>query len=132
MKKYIFFTLFTCLIVSSCKSKSTEKKDAEYAKIEFREITYDYGEISYASDGKCEFEFVNSSNIPLLINTVKTSCGCTNPEWPQKPIQPGEKGHVGVSYNTTNTGPFKKTVTVYSNAENSPVTLFIRGNVLTP
>jgi hypothetical protein len=72
---------------------------------------------------------MNHSKVPLVINTVKTSCGCTDPEWPKEPVWPGEKGIIRVTYNTSIKGAFRKSITVYSNARNSPSKLFITGEV---
>jgi hypothetical protein len=41
----------------------------------------------------------------------------------------GNKGKIKVSYNTRITGPFSKSITVYSNAEEAPVVLIIKGKV---
>ena len=121
--------LMTTLI--SCRTKSTISDQESVSKIKFTETIFDYGDIPFNSDGKCEFEFQNVSDKPLVINTVKTSCGCTNPAWPKKPIGPGKKGVISIEYNTKITGTFQKSITVYSNAENSPAMLFIKGNVHT-
>ncbi len=64
-----------------------------------------------------------------MINVVRTTCGCTRPEWPEKPVAPGEKGKIGITYNTKLAGNFQKSITVYSNAKDSPTKLMIKGNV---
>lgn len=97
--------------------------------ISFEEKIYDFGTIAYESDGRCYFEFTNSSDINLIINNVRTSCGCTRPSWPEEPIPPGKTERIGISYNTKIAGKFSKTITVYSNAKSSPTKLFIKGNV---
>ena len=76
------------------------------------------------------FKFTNTGNIPLIISQVKASCGCTIPKKPNKPILPGEKGEIEVKYDTRRVMPFKKTITVGSNAETPSVLLFIKGNVI--
>jgi hypothetical protein len=45
---------------------------------------------------------------------------------------PGQVDEITVKYNTHRVGPFRKTITVYSNAENSVVILKIRGKVIDP
>ena len=42
---------------------------------------------------------------------------------------PGQKGEIKVHYDTHRVGPFSKSVTVNSNAKNSPVVLKISGTV---
>jgi hypothetical protein len=78
------------------------------------------------------YEFLNLStpgNTPLVISNVKASCGCTIPKKPNKPILPGASGEIEVKYDTRRVMPFKKTITVSSNAVNSTVLLTIKGKV---
>ncbi|GAA0873165.1 DUF1573 domain-containing protein [Gangjinia marincola] len=99
------------------------------AKIKFKTKTVDYGEIEYDSNGVRSFEFTNTGNAPLVITRVNSSCGCTIPKKPEKPIQPGETGVIEVKYDTKRPGPIRKTITVESNAEQSTVALKIKGLV---
>ena len=99
--------------------------------IEFTSQVVDYGEIEKGSDGVRIFEFVNSGTQPLVISKVYSSCGCTIPKKPEAPIAPGEKGEIQVKYDTNRVGPIRKTITVNSNAESTPiVSLKIKGTVL--
>jgi hypothetical protein len=117
-------------VLFSCIGNSAKEKDGiSEVTMSFKETVYDFGTIPFDSDGRCYFEFINNSDQPLLVNTVRTSCGCTRPEWPEEPVNPGNKGRIGITYNTKITGAFHKSITVYSNANNSPVKLFIKGNV---
>jgi len=105
---------------------SQEKK----AKIDFKTTEIDYGTIEKKSNGTRVFEFTNTGNAPLIINRVKSSCGCTVPSKPEKPVMPGKSDKIVVSYNTKRLGPFRKTITVYSNASNAVVILKIKGKVV--
>ena len=99
--------------------------------IKFTSQVVDYGEIERGSDGIRVFEFVNSGDQPLVISKVYSSCGCTIPKRPEAPIAPGEKGEIQVKYDTNRVGPIRKTITVNSNAESTPiVSLKIKGTVL--
>lgn len=99
--------------------------------IEFTSQVVDYGEIERGSDGVRIFEFINSGNQPLVISKVYSSCGCTIPKKPEAPIAPGDKGEIQVKYDTNRVGPIRKTITVNSNAESTPiVSLKIKGTVL--
>ena len=100
------------------------------AKIEFKTDTIDYGTIEKGSNGVRVFEFTNTGNEPLIISKVNSSCGCTIPKKPEDPIQPGETGEIQVKYNTKLVGPIRKTVTVYSNADESTKSLKIKGRVI--
>ena len=102
----------------------------DVAKMEFKSEVIDYGEIEKGSDGIRVFEFTNTGNIPLVITDVTSSCGCTIPERPEEPIAPGEKGEIKVKYDTNIVGPIRKTITVYSNAEEPAKSIKIKGRVL--
>ncbi len=107
----------------------------EGAKIQFKTREIDYGEVEKGSDGTRVFEFTNIGDAPLIIKNTKSSCGCTVPSKPEKPVMPGEKAEIKVHYNTLRIGPFRKTVTVYTNAVNVPngvVVLKIKGKVVDP
>jgi hypothetical protein len=104
----------------------------ETAKIEFKSEVIDYGEIEQGSDGVRIFEFTNTGTVPLVITDVTSSCGCTIPEKPEGPIAPGKTGVIKVKYDTSKVGPIRKTVTVYSNAEEPAKSIKIKGRVLEP
>ena len=102
-------------------------------KIEFKTETINYGEVVKGVDnGVREFIFTNTGNAPLVIKSAKSSCGCTVPEWPKEPIEPGKTSKIVVKYNM-NPGPISKTITVETNAVNVPngvVPLRIKGTVI--
>jgi len=130
MKKAVLLIVPVMLFLASCNHTNKEETSAtEKSRIEFTDHVFDFGSIEYGSDGRCYFTFKNTSDNDLLINVVRTSCGCTRPEWPREPISSGETGRIGITYDTERQGKFHKNITVFSNAENSPVKLFIKGTV---
>ncbi|MBN1985353.1 MAG: DUF1573 domain-containing protein [Prolixibacteraceae bacterium] len=101
------------------------------AKIVFDELEHDFGNFKEA-DGvqTTTFKFTNKGQVPLVLNNVRASCGCTTPGWTKEPVAPGSAGEIKVSYNPKNRpGSFNKSVTVQSNAENATVVLRIKGSV---
>ena len=104
----------------------------ETAKIEFKSETIDYGEIERGSDGVRVFEFTNTGDAPLVISSVKSSCGCTIPKKPEEPIMPGKVGKIEVKYDTNRVGPIRKAITVTSNADTPTKVLKIKGTVKNP
>ena len=106
-----------------------EENSAEKSSIEFDTISHNYGEIRFSSDGEFEFAFTNTGEAPLIVTHVKSTCGCTVPEWSKEPINAGEKGSIRVSYDTHRVGAFAKSIYVYSNAENGVIKLMISGKV---
>ena len=100
------------------------------AKIEFKTDVIDYGTIEKGADGLRVFEFTNTGTAPLIISRVTSTCGCTVPKKPERPILPGEKGEIEVKYDTQRVNPIRKTITVLSNADTPTVALKIKGEVV--
>ena len=118
--------LLSSLILFAFSAKSQEK----IAEVTFEKIVIDYGTIDHGVDGKRTFNFKNTGTAPLIFNRIYSSCGCTIPKKPEKPIQPGESGSIDVEYDTKRTGAFQKAITVNSNAVNSNIILRIKGEIL--
>lgn len=132
MKKFFLLSLFVSMAFTMINAQVAEPKDQpmDGPKISFTEQEHNYGTLQKGGDGNCEFTFTNEGNEPLILSNVKASCGCTTPSWTKEPIMPGKSGSIKVRYNTNNVGGFTKTITVTSNAINSPrVVLKIKGKV---
>jgi hypothetical protein len=124
MMRNLIIILFVGLV--SFGSFAQEK----VAKIEFKTDVIDYGTIEKGSDGVRIFEFTNTGNAPLIISSVKSTCGCTVPKKPKGPIMPGKIGKIEVKYDTKRVNPIRKTITVISNADTPTVALKIKGLVV--
>lgn len=119
--------LFSVLALSLCSIAMMAQ-----ANIKFDKLSHDFGTFSESNPVvKCVFTFENTGDKPLVINQAVASCGCTIPEYTKKPLAPGEKGTITVTYNGTGRFPghFKKTVTVRSNAKVEMVRLYIEGEM---
>ena len=120
------FFIIIWVILYSVPTHSQEK----FAEITFKETIIDYGIIENGVDGKKTFEFKNTGDSPLIFSRIFSSCGCTIPKKPEKPIEPGESGIIEVEYDTKRTGLFQKAITVNSNAKTPNIILRIKGEVL--
>ena len=127
MKKSI--VIMVMVFLASLSIQAQDKPVTPQDSIIFETTTHDYGTIVQGSDGTCTFNFTNKGKAPIVLNDVKASCGCTVPEWTRTPVAPKGKGSIKVTYNTGNVGTFTKSITVNSNAINSPVVLIIKGIV---
>ncbi len=107
-------------------------QDKKVAKIEFKSKVIDYGTVEKGANGLRTFEFTNTGDAPLIISSVKSTCGCTVPKKPKGPIMPGETGEIEVKYDTNRVNPIRKTITVISNADTPTVALKIKGLVIDP
>lgn len=129
MKK-LFLVLFMLFSVSFLADAQTTVENGP--EITFEKTTHQFGEIPYNGNAVYEFVFKNTGNEPLILSQPKSSCGCTVPEWPKKPILPGETDVIKVTYKYVDRpGSFSKYVTVFSNAKtNNSVKLYIKGKVM--
>jgi hypothetical protein len=98
-------------------------------EFKFEKETIDYGKINKGANGERTFVFTNIGEQPLIIENIKSSCGCTVPKKPEGPIMPGEKGEIKVSYDTKRVGGFSKSITIFSNAKKSRKMIKIKGIV---
>lgn len=123
MKRIFFITLAVvlCHVVAMAQSKAT-----------FKETTYDFGTIKESKGPvKHTFQFVNTGDQPLIIVDAVASCGCTRPSFTAKPIKPGKKGKVEVTFSPIGRrGTFRKTVKVKTNAVEKISTLTITGTII--
>jgi hypothetical protein len=121
MKK-LFFTLVSVLLFAAATNAQ--------GVLKFNKETHDFGKLSEGPLATYSFEVTNTGTAPVVITNAQASCGCTTPEWSKEPIMPGAKSTIKVGYNTSGRpGPFTKTITVISNAENGTIILTIKGNV---
>ena len=100
------------------------------AKLEFVEKgVHDFGKITEGDTVEYLYKFVNKGELPLIINNITASCGCTTPDWPRQPVAPGEESSVRVRFNSRGKqGEQRKTVTVYANTQ--PATTDLEFKVL--
>jgi len=133
MKRAIYLAILalTAIIcVLPCEAKK-DKKSGE-GKILFTTTQHNFGTIKeQGGPAKVEFEFVNQGNGNLIIADVTAQCGCTRPEFPKKPIAPGAKGKIKVTFNPIGRpGSFTKTINVYTTGKPKKTTLKIKGTVI--
>ena len=126
MKKYILFLFLLNLPLYIVAQQSNATKPA----FQFTKEIMNYGKIEQYTNGNRVFEFTNIGGSPLIIKEIKTSCDCAIPQKPTRPIMPGEKGAIEVSYDTSKLGGFIKQITIFSNANQPIKRLKIKGFVI--
>jgi len=115
--------LYLGLVAGSRSSKPSEQT----TQVSISQTVLDFG--SFPKEEKQERSFVltNTGNGLLMMQDIITSCGCTKVEYPKEPARPGETLEVKVTYEAEEAGYFSKKITVYCNAENSPLRLTVKG-----
>ena len=118
---------------SANAQKEVVQKPLSKARIQFTEKQHDFGDLTQGDVVTYKFAFQNTGTEPLMILNVQTTCGCTAPEWPKKPIPPGEGGEIVVTFNSAKKmGRVNKIITVYTNGEKPEEKLKIVTNILPP
>ena len=113
------------------KTTFTKKADDRQAKLTFTDREHDFGEVEEGEVVERIFTFKNTGDYPLMLQDIRTTCGCTAPEWTKEPIAPKEEGKIIVRFNTAHkAGQQRKVITVISNASNSSESLVLFGTVL--
>ena len=125
----LFFALSCILLTGSGISVQAQESENVASSIEWALTTYDFGKIQQGQPVTAEFEFTNTSMIPLIINAVQPSCGCTVADYPREPVQPGKSGTIAVTFNAAAKGIFQKSVLVSTNATEGRAALIIKGEV---
>ena len=134
MKKSILSLSVFILFIASAMAQTTATPPAvvnpNAPKIVFKENEFDFKSVDEGPKITHEFIFTNKGKEALVLSNVKASCGCTTPVWPKEPILPGQEGKILVTYNTSGRpGPFTKTITITSNADEANKVITIRGTV---
>jgi len=89
----------------------------------------DCGSVLYESPATAKFELRNKGN-DLVINDVRTNCGCVVTSYPKGIIAKGDSFAIQVVYDARQLGHFEKEVAIYSNASELPFYLKMRGVVV--
>ena len=118
----IFFMLTFGLSVSKAQS---------LADIQFEKMDHNFGRIKEEGGPAIfNFKFKNTGKVPLILQGVEASCGCTTPEWSQEPILPGKTGLIKVSFDPEHRpGAFAKSITINANVPKTTRVLTISGEV---
>jgi hypothetical protein len=140
--KHLILSLFISTLLAACGQKkdpstavvldSTGKvvSAVNAPVIKFEESLYDFGVITEGQSVKYEFKFKNVGKTPLIISNATATCGCTVPEYPSKPVKPGEEGIIKVVFNSQGkAGIQDKVVSIVSNANPYLATVHMVGEV---
>ncbi len=101
------------------------------AAFNFETTTHDFGTVEETGGPiSFTFNFTNTGKVPLVIQNVQPSCGCTTPDWTRQPVPPGKTGFVKAEYNPMNRpGAFNKSLTITANTNPAITRLYIQGTV---
>ena len=132
----IFFIalIMTAIGFSACGIKSDSAVlDASEIKttVKFVATELDLGRVNEGEKVAFVYELVNTGDADLLIHNVMVACGCTKPKYDKKPIRPGKKTSIEVTFDTAGRpGHQRKSVMIVTNTEPSNTVLTFNCEVL--
>ena len=129
MKKiFLFASAIVFSIAVMAQTPTTQLKADDVAK--FNTEKHDFGKIKQGVPVTYYFEITNISDKPLVVENASASCGCTIPEKPEKPINPGATAKIKVQYNAAAVQPFNKDVYIKLAGIDQQKVLHISGEVI--
>jgi hypothetical protein len=132
MKK-LFFGLITASMLMACNQKGNTTQTAHEGTppvIKFTEELYNFGKIKQGDSVTHNFSFVNAGKSPLLITNAVATCGCTTPQWPKDPVNPGDSGKIKVTFKSAGkSGVQDKMITISANTTPSQNMVHLVGEV---
>ena len=102
---------------------------ASAQRIVVTNTTIDCGRVGYEQPVTATYELQNKGKRRLLIESVRTDCGCTAVDFP-KEVGAGDKFTIKMTYDARQLGHFHKMAAIKSNASEQPLYLTMKGVVL--
>ena len=120
-------------LVNNPATASSEKADERMPKMVFENSNQDFGTIVQGTSVTHTFKFTNEGDADLIISFAKGSCGCTIPEWPKRPIKPGQSGEITVVFNSQGKRDAQnKKVNITANTKPTINVIALKGIVVAP
>lgn len=105
--------------------------DSMLTAITFEKTIYDFGEVEEGTIVTQVYTFTNTGKLPLILTDVRGSCGCTVPQWPHAPVQPGETASLTVEFNSKHkSGKRNQRVTITANTAPPQTFVYLTGEVI--
>ncbi len=119
-------------VVTNPNSASGSEDNALPA-IEFDRDLHDFGKLIAGEKAVYTFRFRNTGKSDLVISQVKSSCGCTVPQFTRDPVEPGGEGQIKVTFDSSGrSGIQNKAVTVVHNGQPNSTIVRIKAQVISP
>lgn len=125
----VIFAVFAALVSKAQEVDSIWVSESK-KKLSINTIEKDFGVFIQNEKSVFKFRLKNLNDEPLVVWHVTTSCGCTSPNWTEKPVKNNNDAIIKVKYDSSKPGVFNKSVFVYTNFDDKPIKLTIKGNVI--
>ncbi len=135
MRRNLSIILIAIAFASACGNNQTAAEaaqaiDKQLTSIQFIDSSKNYGNITEGQKLAVSFRFKNSGSTPLIIESVKPSCGCTVADYPKEPLAPGKEGEITGEFDSNDRlGLQRKELTVTSNTSPAQHSIYFEVNV---
>jgi hypothetical protein len=112
--------------------KEEKALQARTTTLKFDKTTVDFGKIKEDTENKASYVVTNTGKVPLIIEKVDVSCGCTTAKKPEKPIPPGGSDKIEMVFHPKvgQLDQQNKTITVTANTQPKTTELQIKAFVV--
>lgn len=118
--------MYLSLINPNTHSNNTTS--AKQTIIHVDQTEFDLGTLKQGEPVTFTARLKNKGDSPLIIYDTRASCGCTNIDYNKKPVLPDATLEINITYNAEDEGHFNRSVYIYGNMDNSPLTIKMKGN----
>ncbi len=120
-------------VINNPSTASGEVSEEALPVLTFDSVERHFGTIVQGQTVKKVYRFTNTGNAELVIASAQGSCGCTVPDWPKRPIKPGQSGEIEVVFKSEGKkGRQHKKIYIVANTKPATTTLSLVGDVVAP
>lgn len=104
--------------------------DSAWAQLQIKQQVFDFGAIYAGQKVRHTFQLTNSGSQSATIGRIRSSCGCTTTQLPQRRLAPGQQVPLQVTFDSRGRrGQVRKQVQVYNSQGQVAVVLTVQGQV---
>lgn len=104
--------------------------NAQAQALTAKQTLIDCGQVMFQHPTEVDFTLVNTTDAPVEIKKVYANCGCTVIDYPRRSIAKGDTVRVTATYDAKQMGHFEKRFAIYTQGDNKPLELTLRGVVV--
>ena len=122
--------LFASLLLMAMSEPTIYEIKETFPYASVHPLTFDFGQAEAGNPITGRIEITNEGSYDLLISKVRSSCGLMIQTWPTDPVGPGERVAMTFRYDSNRPGPFKRLITIHTNAWQKNIIVDVRGEVV--
>jgi hypothetical protein len=133
-KRFLLLTPLLLLLYFGGRAETppVEALRSQYPYAELAATAIDLGKIAQGRQASGSITLTNTGEHPLLIGTVRSSCGLMIPSWPTGAIAPGAQATINFRYDGSRIGAFERIISIHTNAWQKTIQVKVSGEVVPP